>query len=127
MGICASNSLSVSLGVPMSKIGITMAKRSHVSKSSPAQRLVQQSSWVKGRQDVRLRFLSVLISRWNPGAILSSLLFKICSVSAYRAGMGSFVFPGHHGAASFNHRASEQLGKKRKCQNSLAVFGEAEG
>ena len=126
MGICASNSLSVSLGVP---IGIIMSKRSHASESSPEQLqcLVLQSPWVKGRQDVRLRFLPVLISRWNPGAILSSLLFKICSVSAYRAGMGSFVFPGHHGAASFNHRASEQLGKKRKCQNSLAVFGEAEG
>lgn len=74
--------------------------------------------------------LSMPISRWNSGAKLSSLLFKICSVSAPRAGMGygaRLFFLVAMELLVFNHRASEQLGKKSKCQNPLAVFGEAEG
>jgi hypothetical protein len=76
--------------------------------------------------------LSVPISRWNSGATLSSLLFKICSANAPWAGMGSgahlfFLVTMESLVSITATRASQGLGKKSKCQSPLAVFGKAEG
>lgn len=63
------------------------------------------------------------VPRWNSGATLSSP-FQNLFASAPRPGMGSglIVFPGHHGATSFNLSYKSILGTRKEIVSARTLW-----